>query len=98
MTIVAREDESVRAFSESARAFLEAESPLSRLRAMRGTSPGFEKKMWRAMAQAGWTSILMPESLGGLELGLEAITAIAQEVGRHPLPEPFIAGAVQPVA
>ena len=37
------------AFSESARAFLKAESPLGRLRALRGTQPGFEKKMWRGL-------------------------------------------------
>ena len=30
------EDESIRAFGESARAFIEAESPLSRLRTLRG--------------------------------------------------------------
>ena len=99
MTVdTATEDDSIRAFSESARAFLEAKSPLVRLRAMRGTSPGFDKDIWRAMAEAGWTAMLAPESLGGLDLGVEAVSAIAQEVGRHPLPEPFIAGAVQAVA
>ena len=99
MTIdAAIEQESIRAVGESARAFLGTELPLSRLRAMRGTSPGFEKKMWRAMAEAGWAAILAPESLGGLELGLEAVNAIAQEMGRHPIPEPFIASAVQAVA
>ena len=94
----AMDEESLRAFSESARSFLEAKSPLSRLRALRGTSPGFDKDLWRAMAEAGWTAIVTPEALGGLDLGLEAVSAIAQEIGRHPLPEPFIAGAVQAVA
>ncbi|HEY9279846.1 MAG TPA: acyl-CoA dehydrogenase [Eoetvoesiella sp.] len=86
------------AFKESARDFLSAVSPLSRIRALRNTDPGYERAIWHKMAQAGWTGLLIPESLGGLEQGLRAAAAIAVEVGRSPLPEPYIASAIHPAA
>src|SRR5262249_44278624 len=81
-------------FRDSARAFLRAQAPLARLRKLRDTPPGFERAMWKRIADAGWTGILAGESDGGLGLGLGAACAIAEEVGRNPLSEPFIAGAV----
>lgn len=90
--------ESALAFADSARELLQARSPLSRLRQMRDALPRFDRSVWRSLAQAGWTSILVPEELGGLGLGLRHVCAIAEQVGRHPLPEPFLGGAVQTVA
>jgi len=90
--------ESVEAFRDSARDFLKSQSPLSRLRKLRGAAPGFERKMWQSIAEAGWTGMLVPESDGGLGLGLQAACAIAEEVGRNPIPEPFLGGAIQVAA
>ena len=84
-----------KAFAESARDLLLTESPLTRLRRLRGTVPGFERQTWQTLANAGWTSILIPEALDGLGLGMREAGAVAEEIGRHPLPEPFIAAAVQ---
>ena len=83
------------AFAESARDLLQTESPLTRLRRLRGTFPGFERPTWQTLANAGWTSILIPEAYGGLGLGMREAGAVAEEIGRNPLPEPFIAAAVQ---
>lgn len=86
---------SVLAFQESARQFLQRKAPLARLRRLRGAPPGFEREMWRSIGEMGWTGILVPEEDGGLGLGLGVACAIAEEVGRNPISEPYIAGAVQ---
>lgn len=86
------------AFGDSARDFLTTVSPISRIRDLRDTEPGYDREVWQKIAEAGWTGILIPESLGGLGLGLGPATAIAMEVGSHPLPEPYIASAIQAVS
>ena len=85
------------AFQDSARAFLKAQAPFARLRRLRTAAPGFERAMWQSIAETGWTSIFVPEAEGGLGLGLRVACAIAEEIGRNPISEPVIAGAVQSV-
>ena len=89
--------ESIVAFQDSARDFLQSKAPLTRLRKLRGSAPGFTRDLWRSIAEAGWTTILVPEADGGLGLGLRVACAIGEEVGRNPVSEPYIAGAVQSV-
>ncbi|MET0186126.1 MAG: acyl-CoA dehydrogenase [Achromobacter sp.] len=95
MPAVAADRDTLTAFRDSARDFLHHTAPRSRLRKLRQTRPGFERTVWRQMADAGWCGLLTPEALGGLELGLSAVAVIAEEIGRNLLSEPFIGGAVQ---
>jgi 3-oxochol-4-en-24-oyl-CoA dehydrogenase len=88
----------VDAFRDSAKALLADVGGPARLRRLRDTSTGFERSTWRAIAEAGWTSILVPEADGGLGLGLRELLAVVEEVGRRLLPEPFVAAGVQSVA
>lgn len=88
----------VDAFRDSARDFLADMAGPPRLRQQRNTMPGFERRVWTAIAEAGWTSILVPEDLGGLGLGLRELLTVVEEIGRRPLPEPFVAAGVHPVA
>ncbi|MFC4274025.1 acyl-CoA dehydrogenase [Achromobacter aloeverae] len=82
-------------FMDAAAGLLAHVSPLARLRALRGTTPGWDKDTWRALAEAGWIGAVVPESRGGLGLDLEALGAIATAVGESPLPEPYLgAGAM----
>jgi alkylation response protein AidB-like acyl-CoA dehydrogenase len=90
--------DALQAFAESAKALLITESPLARIRQLREAVPRFERPVWQRMVQAGWTAILAPAEHGGLELDLRHACAIAQALGRHPAPEPFVACAVQAVA
>ncbi len=87
--------EALSAFAHSARTFLRAASPLERLRTWRAASPRFDKAFWGRIADAGWPAVLVPDALGGLGLDLAHACALATEVGRHPLPEPMVACAVQ---
>ena len=88
----------VDAFRDSAKAFLADMGGPTRLRQQRGTVPGFDRNVWQSIAEAGWTSILVPEDQGGLGLGLRELVAVVEEIGRRPLPEPFVAAAVQSTA
>lgn len=89
-----KENESVSAFANSAKDLLQALSPISRLREYRTNSPRFDQSIWKQLAEAGWTSILASEELGGLGLDLRHACAVAEQIGRHLLPEPFLGGAV----
>ena len=88
----------VEAFRDSARSWLEGSATPARLRSLRDTEPGFDRDVWRQVADAGWLSILVPEADGGLGLGLRHLLAVVEEIGRRPLPEPFVAAGVHAVA
>ncbi|WP_144640941.1 acyl-CoA dehydrogenase [Bordetella genomosp. 13] len=77
-------------FMEAAAGILAQVSPLSRLRALRGTRPGWDAAVWKQLAEAGWTSATVPEPLGGLGLDIEVLGAMGVAVGEQPLPEPYL--------
>jgi alkylation response protein AidB-like acyl-CoA dehydrogenase len=75
---------------QSARAFFGRECPTERVRALMETETAFDEKLWRALADQGWTGLLIPEEFGGLGLGLVELAAVAEEMGRACLPGPFV--------
>ncbi len=85
------------AFSESAKSFLTDMATPERLKAMHGTMPGFSLSAWNAVCEQGWTSILVRDESGGLALSLDELCAVTEQIGRRPLPEPFIAAGIQSV-
>lgn len=88
-------NDTVEAFRDSARDFLSRADTITRLRALRSSAEGFDRQAWQSIANAGWPAVLVSEQDGGLGLGLREMSAIAEEVGQHLLPEPYIASAVQ---
>ncbi len=92
------ENESIGMFRDSARDFLGAADQRQRVRALEDAGGGFDRGTWRQIAELGWLSILVSEDDGGLGLGIAEVCAIATEVGRSLLPEPFIDAGVHPVA
>jgi len=91
-------NESIDMFRDSARGFLGAADQRQRVRAKEDAGGGFDRAAWRQVAELGWLSILVPEDDGGLGLGIAEVCAIATEVGRSLLPEPFLDAGVHPVA
>jgi len=83
-------------FRDSARGYLRRSDCLRRLRQLRDAPVPYERATWKEMADAGWFGVNIPETAGGLGLGLAELCAIAHEVGIHLLPEPFAQAAVQP--
>ena len=48
-------------FVETTRRFLEAESPLTEVRALYDDPVGFDRDFWRRGAELGWTTMLVPD-------------------------------------
>jgi alkylation response protein AidB-like acyl-CoA dehydrogenase len=83
-----------RMLQESAAAFAAGEAPLSRVRTLRNTQPGYDVGVWSGLAAQGWLGMLIPQQYGGLGLGLDAMRVVAAELARVLAPEPLNACAV----
>jgi 3-oxochol-4-en-24-oyl-CoA dehydrogenase len=95
---MAQDLESIAMFRDSAAGFLGATDQRQRVRALEEQGGGFDRAVWVQMAELGWMAILVPEASGGLGLGMAEVAAIAEEVGRQLLPEPFVDAGVFPLA
>ncbi|MEY8842241.1 acyl-CoA dehydrogenase family protein, partial [Cribrihabitans sp. XS_ASV171] len=58
--------------ADAARGFLDEKAPVSHLRRMRNEGRVFDPDLWKAMAEMGWASILVPEECGGSGMGHSA--------------------------
>ncbi len=79
---------------DSARSFLTARLPSTALRRLLDTETGFDRELWRGLAELGWTSVLLGEKHGGLGLGFLDLALLCEESGRALLPAPFVETAV----
>ena len=52
-------------FRETARRFIEAEVPVSVVREWHDLPDGCPQSWWQEAAELGWTSLMVPEALGG---------------------------------
>ena len=80
-------------FRETTRRFLEDRSAVAAVRGFRHSPEGFERDYWRQGAELGWTSLLVPEALGGGSVsGDEVIdlTLVADAFGRRVAPGPLL--------
>ncbi len=75
---------------ESALGFATKESPLHRARALRHQAPGYDRRFWNALAEQGWTGLLVPESLGGYEQGFAEMAEVAAALAAQVAPEPVV--------
>lgn len=79
---------------QSAREFLTQECPPNFVRAMYTEPNGFSRELHRKMAEQGWTGLLVPESYGGLGLGMLDMAVLLEEMGRAVVPGPFLFSSV----
>ncbi len=88
--------EEQRLLQDSARRLLDSRSPVAALRERRGRNDadGFDRRLWSEVAELGWSGILVPEPLGGVDLGHAAAAIIAEECGRTLAALPFLSTAV----
>ena len=79
---------------DSARSFLTDRLPSTALRRVLDTETGFDRELWRGLAELGWTSVLLGEKHGGLGLGFLDLALLCEESGRALLPAPLVETAV----
>lgn len=87
-------DDTQRMLLDSARAFVSRSGGVERARASRANAPGFDRAIWRTMAENGWFGLLFAEEQGGLDLGFAEAAIVIEELGRCLAPEPFVSAVV----
>ncbi len=82
---------------ETAANFLAEEGGIARqLRHWRDISckDGFGHGLWKQFAELGLTGICIPETHGGMGLGVTEAALVLEEIGRNLTPSPFLASGV----
>lgn len=79
---------------DSAVAFIARDPELKQVRANRFVQPGFDRGLWREIADAGWLGFLVPEDEGGVGLGFADLSLVLIQLGKGLVPVPFVAAAV----
>lgn len=75
---------------ESVDRFLQSELSQQRLMEIFNSDECHVPALWQGIADLGILSILVPESDGGLGMGLLDVAAVVEIMGKHALPGPFI--------
>jgi acyl-CoA dehydrogenase len=94
VALVLTEDQEL--IAKTARDFVDEESPVSRMRALRDAddSVGFSRDLWKQMAELGWLGIPFPESVGGAGMGFAELAIVLEALGRNLAPEPFLSSVL----
>jgi alkylation response protein AidB-like acyl-CoA dehydrogenase len=82
---------------DTARDFMAGEGNIAaQLRKCRGPGfeDGFDRGLWKQLAEMGFTGILADEADGGLGLGHVEVGIVLEEIGRNLTPSPFLITAV----
>ncbi|MDC0741105.1 acyl-CoA dehydrogenase family protein [Polyangium mundeleinium] len=74
--------------------FLKKESPVTRFRALREDPVGYDKSLWKTMAELGWIGLAFPESAGGLGGSFVDVAILLEQFGAGLVPEPFVASVL----
>jgi alkylation response protein AidB-like acyl-CoA dehydrogenase len=83
------------ALRDSVRSFLTAEAPNAYVRKMaEHDDVGITPDVWSKIVELGWTGVLVPESAGGLGLGLVDAVVVQEEMGRAIFPGPYFSSAI----
>ena len=93
MALVLTEEQEM--LRDAAKGYLTDNAPVAQLRKLRDDADpsGFSRDTWKAMADMGWTGVLVPEEHGGVGMGHVAAGVIAEEMGRTLTASPFLSSA-----
>jgi alkylation response protein AidB-like acyl-CoA dehydrogenase len=78
------------ALRDGARELLDDFASPARVRAHTAAGDAFDEQLWRAMVEQGWLGIEVPEPEGGVGLGAVEVAILAECLGAHAAPAPFV--------
>jgi alkylation response protein AidB-like acyl-CoA dehydrogenase len=92
-------DDDARMLKESARKFFQENFKNDKLHTLVASNPDplrepealWDKDLWKQLVDLGWTTLAVPESVGGMGISVVAVSALVEEVGRAAFPSPLIA-------
>lgn len=89
MAVLSDEQEMLR---NMAREWVTNESPVAKFRAMRasGAAQAFDRDSYAAMAQMGWTGVIIPAEFGGSDFGWLSAGMIFEEMGKTVTASPLL--------
>jgi alkylation response protein AidB-like acyl-CoA dehydrogenase len=81
---------------DAAKAWTQEKSPVTAFRKLRdsGNSDGFDRAVWKEMAEMGWAGIVIPEEYGGTGLGTLTLGIVLEETGRTLTASPLLSTAL----
>ncbi len=78
----------------TAREFLEDRVGIPVVRELMMSETGFDRSLWKELADLGWTGLTIDEAHGGAGYGFVELSVLLEEMGRAVTPGPFFASAV----
>jgi alkylation response protein AidB-like acyl-CoA dehydrogenase len=78
------------ALRDGARELLDGYASPANVRAHTTSEDGFDPALWDAMVEQGWLGIERPEARGGVGLGAVEAVILAEALGAHAAPAPFV--------
>lgn len=90
MPLILTEEQTM--LAEAAGGFLAEQGPIAHLRQLRDSrdADGVSRDLWRAFGEMGLAGVIIPEAYGGSGLGAVEAGVVAEAIGRHLTPSPFL--------
>ncbi len=87
-------DEGQQAIATESRRVLDARVSVEPLLALLEREGDYDQGFWATCKEQGWTAIALPESVGGLDLGLVELGLVAEACGRTTSGAPFLTSSL----
>jgi alkylation response protein AidB-like acyl-CoA dehydrogenase len=78
----------------TARNFLASECPKKKVRDLEESESGFDRALWKKIAELGWIGLIIPEKYGGAGAEFTSLLVLFEEIGRNILPSPLFSTEV----
>ncbi|CAM3770750.1 Glutaryl-CoA dehydrogenase, mitochondrial [Pseudomonas reidholzensis] len=92
--IMADEDGVLEMLRDSVAAFAQGRPGPQSLRRLRGAEADLDLAQWQEMAAAGWVGLMLPEALGGADLGIRQQAVISHALGQALIASPIATASV----
>ena len=87
-----------RMLQQTVKQFLDNECPMAKLRQLFDDETGFDPVLWKGLAELGVTGIHLPAEYGGSELEILDLAVVAEVLGAHATPVPFLSHSLAGLA